>query len=209
MNLRPNQLIFREAKSILLSRLLQYYQTINAISFLSFQDINSSIDLIKSEPRSMPLAEGLQAMEKNPPRRWLAIRKKVRNMNTKALWRSLGKVKQAITTTDELIALIGASDQTALIDNIKARRLVLLVIQNDLRASTGWLSAVSGAQRCTAMYTKILGGNRDRSIPCRHIILMQLILDHFSNDCLRGLTRCRSSITTCGEYIQSYAGHNG
>ena len=150
----------------------------------------------------MPLAKGLQAMEETPPRRWLAIRKKVRNMNTKVLWRLLGKFKQAMTTSDEFISLIGASDQTALIDNLKARRLVLLVIHNDLRASTGCLSAVSGAPRCTAMHTNILGGNRDRSIPYRRIIKMQLILDYFSNDCLRGLTRCRSSITTCGEYIQ-------
>ena len=101
-----------------------------------------------------------------------------------------------MTTTDEFIALTEASDQSALIDNIKARRLVLVVIQNDLRASTEGLSAVSGVQRCTAMHANISGSHGDRSTHCRRMLTMQMILDLFINDCLRGLTGCRSSVVS-------------
>ncbi|KAL8784678.1 MAG: hypothetical protein Q9195_008939 [Heterodermia aff. obscurata] len=160
------------------------------------------------------VAVATRAMKETSPRRWLTIRKKVRDMNTSVLQRVLEIFEQAMMATDEFIAtkkskaLIGGSDQSALIDSIKARRFVLMAIQNDLRASTAGLPAVSGAQRRPAMHANILGGTADPFIHHRRTIALQLILDLFLNDCLRGLTRCRSGITTCGEYIQSWAGRS-
>ena len=83
---------------------------------------------------------------------------------------------------------------TDYIPHIKARRLVLAVIQKDLHASTGM-------KRCAAVPLEIPSDQCYKSIHAPRTIVLQLILNVFVNDCLRGMTGCRSSITTCGKFI--------
>ena len=80
------------------------------------------------------------------------------------------------------------------IPHIKARRLVLAVIQKDLHASTG-------TNKCAAVPMEIPSDEGYKAIHAPRTIVMQLILNVFVNDCLRGMTGCRSSITTCGNII--------
>ena len=133
------------------------------------------------------------------PRRWLAIRRKTRGLDASVLRGLLEVFEQAMKTTDRFISLINASDQprstnTDHVANIKARRLVLAVIQNDLHTSTM-------TERRAAVPMEIPSDQYYRPIHAPRTIALQLILNVFVNDCLRGMTGCRSSITTCGKSI--------
>ena len=79
------------------------------------------------------------------------------------------------------------------IPHIKAGRLVMVVIQKDLYAATR-------RNRCTAAPLEISCDSDYPSIQSPRVPAMQSILNDFVNDFLRGKTRCRSSITTCGRF---------
>lgn len=82
---------------------------------------------------------------------------------------------------------------TDYITYIKARRFVMAITLKDLYAATR-------RKRCTAAPVRISCNSDYPSLLSPRTPAMQSVLNDFVNDCLRGMTRCRSSITTCGRF---------
>lgn len=106
---------------------------------MSSETVNGSIDLIRATPPFRPLAEILTSMVETKPRRWLKIRKLVRNLYTDILSLISETIKQAIICINSLVsAAYEDCDFPALIADhlsyILARRSVLLAIQREIYA---------------------------------------------------------------------------
>ena len=123
----------------MLRKLLQHFQLIETISYMSPETINGSVDLVRATPPFQPMAENLAFMVETTPRRWLKLRKVIRNLYTDILSLISEAIQQAVCYTDELMQ---AQQQdptlpqliTDHLQYIIARRVVLKILQRDINA---------------------------------------------------------------------------
>ena len=127
-----------------LRTLMIRYHTLDAISHMSPDVINSCLDLIHAEPPTRPMAESLARIYRHSPRHWLRLRQMIRNFYTDVLHAILDVLSDAVGCTDAILNPtpdepgLTASEQQIIRkpfhDCIRARRLVLVMLQREIRA---------------------------------------------------------------------------
>ena len=129
---------------IQLQALMMRYHVLDTIALMNPDVIKSRMDSICTEPPSRSLADSMASIHTTTPRPWLAIRRMIRECHPSVLHAILNVLSDALLRTNDILHT--ESREYALTDGerkvleapfydcIKARRFVVVLLRDDIRA---------------------------------------------------------------------------
>ncbi|MCJ1458449.1 hypothetical protein MMC28_008822 [Mycoblastus sanguinarius] len=164
----------------LLRMLLVRYDMLDAISNMQPDTINTSIVVVHAELPSRLIAENLASVSENTPKSWLAIRRMMPNFYANVL-QAISKILfDAIFYSEEILfhtpsaLTIAVNEQrlTELLDCIRARKYVILMLQRQIqRFTTRFVSKrVDGAPT----------NGSTQNLSCKSLLRVQIRKQNFS-----------------------------